>query len=157
MESPWGDAVVAGVYGGHPGLVFEPRPRTFDNSSSPACSAGPDAPFSSRANGGSPPAVLAALGPAWEALASLGIRPGDRVMLLGYNSPDWVLALWSVWSLGAVPVLGNRWWSHPETAHALALTAPRVVIADAAVDLVPKDTPVLEMGSLSACFSAHPP
>ncbi|HPX37323.1 MAG TPA: class I adenylate-forming enzyme family protein [Mycobacterium sp.] len=153
MESPWGDAVVAGVYGGHPGLVFEPRPRTFDEfltgvqrwSGRTFLVQG-----ERRITAGE---FFAALGPAREALASLGIRPGDRVMLLGYNSPDWVLALWSVWSLGAVPVLGNRWWSHPETAHALALTAPRVVIADAA-DLVPKDTPVLEMGSLSACFSA---
>ncbi len=38
-------------------------------------------------------------------------------MLLGYNSPDWVLALMAIWSLGAVPVLGNRWWSRPEAAH----------------------------------------
>ena len=29
MESPWGDEVIAGEYGGHPGLVFAHRPRTF--------------------------------------------------------------------------------------------------------------------------------
>ena len=65
-------------------------------------------------------------------LQPLGIQPRERVMLLTYNSPDWVVALWAIWSLGAVPVLGNRWWSVPEATHSLDLTAPRVVITDAA-------------------------
>ena len=47
-------------------------------------------------------------GAAGDRLEPLGVRPGDRVMLLAYNSPDWVLALWAVGSAGAVPVLGNR-------------------------------------------------
>ena len=152
METPWGVEVVAGEYGGHPGLVFARRPRTF-------------AEFLSGVERWSGRTFLiqgerrittgeffAAVGAAREMLVPFGIQPGDRVMLLGYNSPDWVLALWAVWSLGAVPVLGNRWWSHPEAEHSLTLTAPRVVIADAA-DLVPYGTPVLEMAELSGCFT----
>ena len=50
---------------------------------------------------------FAAVAGARERLRALGVQPGDRVMLLGHNSPDWVLGLWASWSLGAVPVLGN--------------------------------------------------
>ena len=35
--------------------------------------------------------------------------------------------------LGAVPVLGNRWWSAPEAAHCLATVAPRAVLTDAPI------------------------
>lgn len=152
MDSPWGRDVIAGEYGGHAGLVFEHRPRTFAEFLT-GVERWAGRTFlvqgERRITGGE---FFAAVAAAREVLQPFGIQPGDRVMLLGYNSPDWVLALWSVWSLGAVPVLGNRWWSHPEAAHSLTLTAPRVVIADTA-DLVPAGTPVLEMGSLAACFT----
>ena len=152
VDSPWGDEVIAGEYGGHPGLVFERRPRTFAEflygvhrwSGRTFLVQG-----ERRITGGQ---FFAAVQAAREMLAPFGIQRGDRVMLLGYNSPDWVLALWTVWSLGAVPVLGNRWWSHPEAEHSLTLTAPRVVISDIA-DLVPDGTPLLDMSGLAACFT----
>ncbi|MWA03241.1 AMP-binding protein [Actinomadura sp. LD22] len=63
-------------------------------------------------------------------LARRGVRPDDHVMLLAYNSPDWILALWAAWYAGAVPVLGNRWWSPDEIEHACGLTRPALVITD---------------------------
>ncbi len=152
MQSPWGAEAVAGEYGGHPGLVFEPRPGTFAEFLT-GVQRWAGRPFlvqgERRITAGQ---FFAAINAARELLAPFGIGRGDRVMLLGYNSPDWVLALWAVWSLGAVPVLGNRWWSHSETAHSLGLTTPRLVISDD-VSLMPAGTPVLEMGSLAGCFS----
>jgi acyl-CoA synthetase (AMP-forming)/AMP-acid ligase II len=63
-------------------------------------------------------------------LAELGIEPGDRVMVSGYNSPEWVVALWALWLSGAVPVLANRWWSSAEVDHAVQVLAPRHVLSD---------------------------
>src|ERR1700689_4597757 len=55
-------------------------------------------------------AVLGAAGK----LRALGVGPGDRVVLLGRNSIEWVVAFWAVLHAGAVVVLGNAWWSEPE-------------------------------------------
>jgi acyl-CoA synthetase (AMP-forming)/AMP-acid ligase II len=77
------------------------------------------------------------------------------VVLLAYNSPEWVLALWAIWSAGAVAVLGNRWWSPSEAAHAVALTAPRAVITDAP-ELLPDGTTLLDIAELADCFGADP-
>jgi hypothetical protein len=40
-------------------------------------------------------------------LAGQGIGAGDRVFILGFNSPEWVINFWAIVSLGAVPVLGR--------------------------------------------------
>lgn len=60
-----------------------------------------------------------------------GVRPGDRVLLLAPNSPEWIVAQWAGIRLGAVVALGNGWWSEPEIAHAIDLISPTLVIADA--------------------------
>jgi long-chain acyl-CoA synthetase len=52
-------------------------------------------------------------------LDDLGIRPGDRLMVFGYNSPEWVVATWVAWLAGAVPVLASRWLSPAEIDHAV--------------------------------------
>ncbi|WP_028710754.1 class I adenylate-forming enzyme family protein [Paracoccus pantotrophus] len=59
-----------------------------------------------------------------------GIDAGDRVMILGWNSPDWVINFWAIVRLGAVPVLGNAWWSPGEIVYAIDFTAPKLVLAD---------------------------
>ena len=63
-------------------------------------------------------------------LAARGLGPGDRLLLLAANSPEWVISLWAGLRLGAVVAPGNRWWSTDEIAHAIELTAPAVIIAD---------------------------
>ena len=155
MQSPWGDEVRAGSYGGHPSLLYPQRPRTF-------------ADFLFGVERWAPRTFLVhgdrridfghffgAVAAARKRLQPLGIAPGDRVMLLAYNGPEWVLALWAIWSAGAVPVLGNRWWSHPEAKHSTALTEPRAVITDAP-DLVagtPPDAAILNIAGLGGCFA----
>lgn len=63
-------------------------------------------------------------------LGELGVRPGDRVLLLGANRPEWIAAFYAVLSVGAVVVPGNAWWSTAEVAHAVSTTEPTAVLVD---------------------------
>ena len=74
-----------------------------------------------------------------------GLQPGDRIAISAANSPEWVIAFWASVSIGAVVVACNAWWSPREHRYALALTEPRLVIADAkrAAALTDLDVPVL--------------
>jgi len=75
-------------------------------------------------------------------LAAAGIQPSDRVAIVGWNSPDWVINFWACLRLGAVPVLGNAWWSETELSDAIALVRPIVTLADRhALAKLPKGTP----------------
>jgi acyl-CoA synthetase (AMP-forming)/AMP-acid ligase II len=63
-------------------------------------------------------------------LLSLGIKPGDHVLLLGWNSADWIANFWACLKAGGVPVLGNGWWSQSELQGALELLQPAIILAD---------------------------
>jgi acyl-CoA synthetase (AMP-forming)/AMP-acid ligase II len=59
-----------------------------------------------------------------------GIRPGDRVAILGANSPEWILTFWAVTSLGAIAVGLNGWWAAEEILHALEDCEPSLLVGD---------------------------
>ena len=59
-----------------------------------------------------------------------GVRPGDRVGIAMRNAPAWIVAYMAVLRAGGIATLVNGWWQRHELAHALALTAPALVIAD---------------------------
>lgn len=59
-----------------------------------------------------------------------GVERGDRVLLLGANSVDWIVAFFAVLASGATVVSGNAWWSGKELDHALSVASPVLVIAD---------------------------
>jgi acyl-CoA synthetase (AMP-forming)/AMP-acid ligase II len=63
-------------------------------------------------------------------LAELGVGRGDRVFILGWNGPEWVVNFWACLSAGAVPVLANTWWSAVEIANGLKLLQPAMTLAD---------------------------
>jgi acyl-CoA synthetase (AMP-forming)/AMP-acid ligase II len=63
-------------------------------------------------------------------LSDAGVKPADRVFILGWNSPDWVLNFWACIRIGAIPVLANSWWSAGELADALHELEPVLVLAD---------------------------
>jgi long-chain acyl-CoA synthetase len=63
-------------------------------------------------------------------LAEQGLEPGDRLLLLAPNSPEWVTAFWAGVRAGAIVTLGNGWWNRPEAEHAVRLVQPSFVIAD---------------------------
>jgi long-chain acyl-CoA synthetase len=80
-----------------------------------------------------------------------GIGLGDRVLLFGANSIEWVTAFWAILEVGGTIVLGNAWWSKAELAHALDTVQPKVVLADEArAARLPDDRQRLEFDELAA-------
>ncbi len=59
-----------------------------------------------------------------------GVGPGDRVAILGANSPEWIITFWATVSLGAVGVGLNGWWTGPEIRYGLDDADPTVLVAD---------------------------
>jgi len=89
-----------------------------------------------------------------------GVGPGDHVALLGANSAGWILSFWATLSLGAVAVAMNGWWTATEIGHALELTEPEVVLADARrAERLPADmaVPVLDLDADLPTMLAHAP
>jgi long-chain acyl-CoA synthetase len=48
------------------------------------------------------------------------------------NCPSWIVCLHGVLKAGAIATLINGWWQSDEMSHALSLTEPKLIIADAA-------------------------
>ena len=74
--------------------------------------------------------LLTAIAAKAQTLIAAGVTPGDRVAILGWNSPDWVINFWACLRIGAVPVLGNAWWGEAELNDALTLVQPVLTLAD---------------------------
>jgi long-chain acyl-CoA synthetase len=126
----WGSDVVEGQYAGHPGLLYHPSPGSIAAMLEDVGRwAGRDYVVQGDRRIGHEEFVRA-IPAAAARLAQHGVEPGARVMLLAYNSPEFMLATWATWWLGAVPVYANRWWSTHELDHALAVTQPAAVVSD---------------------------
>ncbi|ODU07062.1 MAG: AMP-dependent synthetase [Pseudonocardia sp. SCN 72-86] len=78
-------------------------------------------------------------------LRARGVTAGDRVLLLGFNSIEWVAAFWALQTLGAVAALGNAWWGDEEVRHAITEVRPVLTLTDR--DL-PAQTPRLTFSEL---------
>jgi len=91
-------------------------------------------------------------------LADHGVAPGDRVMLLAFNSVEWIVGFWATLAAGAVVVLANAWWSEEEARHALGVVDVALVLADTrSAKLVPAGIPVLELDEMAAQAAERPP
>ncbi|WP_256354293.1 class I adenylate-forming enzyme family protein [Variovorax sp. dw_308] len=126
----WGRSVEAGVVAGHPCRVYAQRPRSLSELLHDARRWG-TRPFvieGERRLGFA--AFEAAVHRVAGHLHARGIRQGDRVVLLGYNSVEWLASFWAVQLLGGVAVLANAWWGDDETRTALALIEPAAVLTD---------------------------
>jgi len=64
-------------------------------------------------------------------LVARGIRKGDRVAIAMRNSPSWILAYMGVVKSGGIATLLNGWWEPAEMEHAVQLTDPKLIVADA--------------------------
>lgn len=136
----WGERVVEASYAGHPGKVLEPRPRSLRELLRATPRWGERCFLVQGTRRISFTTFLGAIEPAAAFLADRGLGTGDHLLLHGHNSPDWVLALFAAWRIGAVPVLGNRWWSAAELTHTRRLCLPRLEISDATgAELAPAD------------------
>jgi long-chain acyl-CoA synthetase len=65
------------------------------------------------------------------ALAARGIGKGHRVGIAMRNCPSWIVCYMAIAKAGGVATLLNGWWQTGEMQHALELTQPMLVIADA--------------------------
>jgi long-chain acyl-CoA synthetase len=61
-------------------------------------------------------------------LAGRGVRPGDRVLLIGENSPDWVVAFFAILYAGAVAVPLDNMVSAEELAAICRIAEPRAAL-----------------------------
>ena len=66
-------------------------------------------------------------------LATRGIKPGDRVLLIGENSPDWVLGYFAILCAGAIAVPLDQLISAEELAPICKIAAPAAVLRSSAV------------------------
>ena len=64
-------------------------------------------------------------------LVARGIAKGDRVAIAMRNCPAWIIGYMAALKAGAIATLVNGWWQPDELQHALDLTEPRLVLADA--------------------------
>ena len=65
------------------------------------------------------------------ALVRRGIKKGDRVGIAMRNCPAWVVTYMAALKAGAIATLLNGWWQSHELDHALKLTEPALILADA--------------------------
>ncbi len=64
-------------------------------------------------------------------VAHRGLAKGDRVGIAMRNCPSWIVSYMAVLKAGGIATLLNGWWQSHEMAHALELTEPALIIADA--------------------------
>ena len=60
-----------------------------------------------------------------------GVGPGERVAILGANSPEWIVTFWATVALGGIAVGLNGWWTEPEIRYGVDDCEPRVLVGDA--------------------------
>ena len=65
------------------------------------------------------------------ALVARGIAKGDRVGIAMRNCPAWIASYMAILKAGGVATLLNGWWESHEMEHAIRLTEPKLIIADA--------------------------
>jgi len=126
----WGTEIINEPYGGHPGKQYSVRPRSVLQMLE-GTEIWNDRTFIVQ---GDRRITYREFFEAMEVAASTISHAADisgkRVMLLAYNSPEYVLAVWAIWRAGGVPVMANRWWSQAEIDHAVELTQPVMALTD---------------------------
>jgi long-chain acyl-CoA synthetase len=91
----------------------------------------------------------------WGAARSLtrdhGLQKGDRVAILSYNCPDWIIALFGATSAGGIGVGLNGWWATEELEYGLVDSGSRFLVVDER--LFPRVEPLLgNIGGLETIF-----
>ena len=131
-QARWGDQIAVEVVNGVPYRMYVERPRRVEDL------------LAFAARWGTRPHIIqgdrvvtfddlhkAVAGQGRSSCTSSGVKRGERVFILGWNSPEWVVNFWACLCAGAVPVLANTWWSAAEVAKGLAALQPALTLADA--------------------------
>jgi len=59
-----------------------------------------------------------------------GLEKGDRLAVLSYNCPDWLIALFGAVSAGGIGVGLNGWWAQEEIEYGLTDSGSRYLVID---------------------------
>jgi len=59
-----------------------------------------------------------------------GLTKGDRLAVLSYNCPDWLIALFGATAVGGIGVGLNGWWSSEEIEYGLTDSGSRFLVVD---------------------------
>jgi acyl-coenzyme A synthetase/AMP-(fatty) acid ligase len=100
--------------------------------------------------------LAAAIGGIGTGLLSLGLKPGDRILLRLGNSAAFPLAFLGAIAAGLVPVPTAAALTAPEVTRAAALISPRLVIAGLGIALPDLSAPALTEADLLAMTSLPP-
>ena len=126
----WGDQIAVETIRGVPFRLYTERPRRVDRLLNFAARWGQRAHVVQGERELTFDQLLEAVAAKAQILADAGVARSDRVFLLGWNSPQWIINFWACQRLGAIPVLANAWWSEGELAEALARMQPALTLAD---------------------------
>src|SRR4051812_13588502 len=127
MAPVWGSELEIGDVRGNPALVYTERPRSLAELVDGARRWGTREHLVDDRRRLNFAELLDRVDVVAGHLVSLGVEPGDRVVLLARNSLEWVVTFWAVARVGGVAVLGNAWWPAPEAQRAVQLVEARVV------------------------------
>ena len=127
---PWGDQLAVETIGGVPYRMYAQRPRQVAELLGLALRWGGRAHLIQGERVVGFDGLSRGVAAKSRELATLGVGRGDRVLIMGWNSPDWVMNFWSCIHRGAIPVLANAWWGEAELDYALELIQPTLVLAD---------------------------
>jgi long-chain acyl-CoA synthetase len=59
-----------------------------------------------------------------------GAKKGDRLAILAYNSPEWLISVFGATSIGAIGVGLNGWWQTEELQYGLEDSGSRYLVVD---------------------------
>jgi len=80
-----------------------------------------------------------------------GLVKGDRLAILSYNCPDWLIALFGAASAGGIAVGLNGWWATEEIEYGLTDSGSRYLVVDER--LYPRVEPLLgKLANLERVF-----
>jgi acyl-CoA synthetase (AMP-forming)/AMP-acid ligase II len=127
----WGDDIVVETIGRVPFHVYAQRPRRVEHLLAFTRQYGTRSHIVQRGTALSFDQLHQLSEAKGQVLKRAGIQGGDRVLLLGWNSAEWVTNFWACVWVAAVPVLANAWWSAGELAAVVDDIEPALILADA--------------------------
>jgi acyl-CoA synthetase (AMP-forming)/AMP-acid ligase II len=127
----WGTQIAAEQIGGVPLRMYSQRPRRVEHLLAFAFRWGARLHIVQGERVVTFDGLLHAIAAKARELVDHGVGRGDRIFLLGWNGPEWIVNFWACLQLGAIPVLANAWWSESELADALTALQPAITLADA--------------------------
>ncbi len=100
--------------------------------------------------------LLGAINRVSSLLVELGLRPGERVALLGPNSPEWVAAYYGIVRAGGAVLCLNAAYTKFEIEHLLKDSLARLmIVSEKLADCVPDSASIPGLESVIS-FESHP-